>query len=32
MKLRDKAPKGGECTRTFVTLWTKDLHYNPLEV
>ena len=21
-----------ECTSTFITLWTKDLHYNPPEV
>jgi hypothetical protein len=27
-----KPSKGSECTSTFVTLWTKDLHYNSLEV
>jgi hypothetical protein len=32
-KLRlDRGTLTHECTGTFVTLWTKDLHYNPLKV
>jgi hypothetical protein len=31
-KSNRQTPKGSECTSTFVTRWTEDLHYNPLEI